>query len=43
MIYVTESVFSGHADGWVSGLITLGVAFAVVYTLMDMRRVQCFL
>jgi hypothetical protein len=27
----------------VSGLITLGVAFAVVYTLMDMRRVQCFL
>ena len=43
MIYVAESVFSGHADGWVSGLITLGVAFAVVYTLMDMRRVQCFL
>ena len=43
MIYVAESVFSGHADGWVSGLILLGVAFAVVYTLMDMRRAQCFL
>lgn len=43
MIYVAESVFSGHADGWVSGLIMLGVAFAVVYTLMDMRRAQCFL
>lgn len=40
MIYVAESVFLGHAEGWVSGLITLGVTFAVVYILIDVRRAQ---
>lgn len=38
MIYVTESVFSGHTNVWVSSLIALAVVFSVVYTLLDMRR-----
>ncbi len=40
MIYVAESVFSRHADQWVSALIVLGVGLAVVYTVMDTRRTQ---
>ena len=38
MIYVTESVFSGHAHVWVSGLIAAAVLFSVIYTLLDVRR-----
>lgn len=40
MIYVTESVFSGHANVWVSTLIAVAVLLSVVYTLLDVRQTK---
>ena len=40
MTYLSETVFAGHSDWRVSVLIALAVGFAVIYTVLDMRRSQ---